>query len=97
MNAALEILRRLGEEEPQNPRWLREQGAALVRGRRFADAIVVLETAQARTPTVETARLLADAHAAAGHAAEARQHQARYDDAMRQARLTQLMNLETGP
>ena len=97
VDAALEILRRLAEEEPENPRWLREQGAALVRGRRFAEAIVVLEAAQARTPTVETARLLADAHAAAGHAAEARQHQARYDDAMRQARLTQLMNLEAGP
>ena len=73
--AALDVLRRLAEEDPQNHRWLREQGAALVRARRFAEAASVLEAAQARTATVEGERLLADAYAGAGRAADARQAQ----------------------
>jgi len=95
--AALDVLRRLAEEDPQNHRWLREQGAALVRARRFAEAASVLEAAQARTATVEGERLLADAYAGAGRAADARQALARYEEAMREARLAQLLNVETGP
>ena len=97
VDAALDVLRRLAEEDPGNHRWLREQGAALVRARRFADAAAVLEAAQARTATVEAERLLADAYAGAGRAADARQALARYEEAMRQARLAQLLNVETGP
>lgn len=95
--AALDVLRRLAEEDPENPRWLRDQGAALLRARRFTEAVSVLEAAQARRATVETARLLSDALAAAGRTDEARQLQARYDEAMREARLEQLTNPETGP
>jgi tetratricopeptide (TPR) repeat protein len=95
--AALQALAQLRAEDPENPRWMRELGAALLRGRYVAEAIASLEAAQDRSATVEGARLLADAYAAAGRADDARQQQARYDGAMREARLAQLANPETGP
>jgi Flp pilus assembly protein TadD len=95
--AALDVLRRLAAEDPGNPRWLREQGAALLRARRLGEAVAMLEEAVARGAGVDGARLLADAYAAAGRAAEAAQHQARYEQAMRQARVEELLNLESGP
>jgi tetratricopeptide (TPR) repeat protein len=95
--AAIAALRALADEDPGTARWPRELGAAFMRTRRFDDSIAALETAQAREPSPETDRLLADAYEAAGRADDARAVRARYDTAARQARLTQLLNVETGP
>ena len=94
LDGAVALLRGLAAEDPENARWPRELGAAFVRARRFPDAIAALEAAQSKTATVEGERLLADAYAAAGRAAEARERQARYDEAMRRVRLEQLITGE---
>jgi tetratricopeptide (TPR) repeat protein len=91
---AIALLRGLAAEEPENPRWPRELGAAYLRARRLPEAITALEAAQSKTATVEGERLLADAYVASGRTAEARERQARYDEAMRQVRLQQLMTGE---
>ena len=93
-DAYVEMLRGLAAEEPENPRWQRELGAAFLRSRRLPDAIAALEAAQSTTATVEGERLLADAYAATGRTAEARERQTRYDQAMRQVRLEQLITGE---
>jgi tetratricopeptide (TPR) repeat protein len=90
VDGAVALLSALATEDAQNARWPREIGAALLRARRFPEAVAVLEAAQAKTATVEGERLLADAYAAAGRTAEARERQARYDEAMRRVRLEQL-------
>jgi tetratricopeptide (TPR) repeat protein len=93
-DGAVELLRGLAAEEPENPRWPREIGAAFVRARRLPEAIAALEAAQSKTATVEGERLLADAYAAAGRSADARERQARYEQTMRQVRLEQLITGE---
>jgi tetratricopeptide (TPR) repeat protein len=90
VDGATALLKRLAAEDAQNARWPREIGAALLRARRFPEAVAMLEAAQAKTATVEGERLLADAYAAAGRTAEARERQGRYDEAMRRVRLEQL-------
>jgi tetratricopeptide (TPR) repeat protein len=92
--AAIAVLQSLAAEEPQHPRWPRELGAAFLRARRFAESIAAFEAAQAREPTADTERLLAEAYAAAGRPAEAQAHQARYDDAVRRIRVEQLLTGE---
>jgi len=87
---AVSLLQGLAAEQPENARWPRELGAAFLRARRLPEAIAALEAAQSKTATVEGERLLADAYAAAGRADEARERQARYDEAMRRVRLEQL-------
>ena len=94
LDGAVALLRELAAEEPENSRWPRELGAAFLRARRLPEAIAALEVAQAKTATVEGERLLADAYAAAGRSADARERQARYDEAMRQVRLEQLITGE---
>jgi tetratricopeptide (TPR) repeat protein len=94
LDGAIALLRGLAAEEPENARWPRELGAAFVRARRFPDAIAALEAAQSKTATVEGERLLADVYAASGRADAARERQARYDEAMRQVRLEQLITGE---
>jgi tetratricopeptide (TPR) repeat protein len=94
LDGAVALLRGLAAEEPENPRWQRELGAAFLRARRLPEAIAVLEAAQSRTATVEGERLLADAYAAAGRPADARERQARYEQTMRQVRLEQLITGE---
>jgi tetratricopeptide (TPR) repeat protein len=94
VDGALSLLRGLAAEDPENPRWTRELGAAFLRERRVPDAIAALEAAQARTATVEGERLLADAYAAAGRSADAGERRARYEEAMRQVRLEQLITGE---
>jgi tetratricopeptide (TPR) repeat protein len=93
-DGAIALLRGLAAEEPENGRWPRELGAAFVRARRFPEAAAALEAAQSKTATVEGERLLADAYAASGRADEARERQARYDEAMRRVRLEQLITGE---
>lgn len=90
VDGAVAVLSTLATEDAQNARWPREIGAALLRARRFPEAVAVLEAAQTKTATVEGERLLADAYAAAGRTTEARERQARYDEAMRRVRLEQL-------
>jgi tetratricopeptide (TPR) repeat protein len=90
VDGAVALLSTLATDDAQNARWPREIGAALLRARRFPEAVAVLEAAQAKTATLEGERLLADAYAAAGRGVEARERQARYDEAMRRVRLEQL-------
>jgi tetratricopeptide (TPR) repeat protein len=93
-DGAIAMLQGLAAEQPEHFRWPRELGAAFLRARRFPEAIAALEAAQAKTATVEGERMLADAYAASGRTAEARERQARYDEAMRQVRLQQLITGE---
>jgi tetratricopeptide (TPR) repeat protein len=93
---ALAVLQRIRQEDPENPRWVREVGITLLRARRFDDSVAALEAAQARQPTLDGARLLADAYAAAGRPAESRQHLAQYQQALEAARLDQLLTMNLG-
>ena len=90
IDGAVGLLQGLAAEQPENARWPRELGAAFLRARRLPEAIAALEAAQSKTATVEGERLLADAYAASGRTQEARERQARYDEAMRRVRLEQL-------
>ena len=93
-DGAIALLGAIAAEEPQNARWQRELGAAFLRARRFPESVAALEAAQAREPTLDAERLLADAYAAAGRTTDAREHQARYDEALRRIRVEQLITGE---
>jgi len=93
---ALELLQQIVREDPGNPRWRRELGAALLRARLVADAIAVPESEQRLEASADGLRLLADAYALAGRAADSQREQARYDAAMQRARLERLRNLDAG-